>query len=107
MKVKLLIGLISLGLVLVATTLGRQVSAAVPEDCQYPQRPLTPQGGCDNSDPCDPTTLKVDGLWGKCRPEMKEISPMNPNRPYYDQYGNQYDYQGNLIYTPGDTNALK
>lgn len=34
------------------------------EQCAYPVRPLNPDGTCDNSDPCDPTRIKIDG--GKC-----------------------------------------
>lgn len=35
-------------------------------NCQYPLRPLI-NGQCDNSDPCDPTTLKDPELYGQCR----------------------------------------
>lgn len=34
--------------------------------CQYPTRPLV-NGACDNSDPCDPTTIKDPILHGDCR----------------------------------------
>lgn len=34
--------------------------------CQYPGR-LTNVHGCDNSDPCDPSTLKDPKLTGACR----------------------------------------
>lgn len=76
MRTKLLIGssLILIGVLLVAQVLGRQVNAAIPEDCQYPQRPLV-NGNCDNSDPCDPTTLKTPGLWGKCKPVQEPEKP--------------------------------
>lgn len=33
--------------------------------CQYPTRPLV-NGQCDNSDPCDPATVKDPGLGGNC-----------------------------------------
>lgn len=35
-------------------------------NCQYPTRPLV-NGSCDNSDPCDPTTIKDPVLHGDCR----------------------------------------
>lgn len=35
-------------------------------NCQYPLRPLV-NGSCDNSDPCDPSTLKDLDLLGACR----------------------------------------
>lgn len=34
--------------------------------CMYPARPLTKEGSCDNSDPCDPTTIKDPELHGNC-----------------------------------------
>lgn len=34
-------------------------------NCQYPMRPLV-NGQCDNSDPCDPTTIKDPELHGDC-----------------------------------------
>lgn len=44
-------------------------------NCQYSERELV-NGQCDNSDPCDPERIKIDG--GKCaddptiKPEQKE-----------------------------------
>lgn len=38
--------------------------------CQYSERPLV-NGQCDNSDPCDPTTIKDPVLHGNCAPEIK------------------------------------
>ena len=50
-----------------------QAQATIPapkvfddSNCQYPGR-LTNVNGCDNSDPCDPTTLKDPTLTGACR----------------------------------------
>lgn len=52
------------------------------EQCAYPVRPLNPDGTCDNSDPCDPTRIKIDG--GKCvdepAPEPKEETGTPINR---------------------------
>lgn len=85
-------------------------------NCQYPDRTTNPADGCDNSDPCDPANTKGGSgdctqpgyvetcpggtpAQGSCStPEGdKDPTPPDPNRPYYDQYGNKYDYQGNLI----------
>lgn len=41
------------------------VNDPVTVNCMYPMRPLV-NGACDNSDPCDPETLSVPGLWGDC-----------------------------------------
>lgn len=38
----------------------------VIDNCQYPGR-YYPDGSCDNSDPCDPTTLKDPVLQGRCK----------------------------------------
>lgn len=67
----------------------RGVIAGAPADCQYPQRPLV-NGGCDNTDPCDPETLNVPGLWGACRPEKKaNVNSMStPGLPYVNFQGN-------------------
>lgn len=70
-------------------------------NCQYPDRTTNPADGCDNSDPCDPAQTK--GGSGDCLPVTtgpggdKDPTPPDPDRPYYDQYGNKYDYMGNLI----------
>ena len=47
------------------------VQAVVTQDqCQYPIRPLNADGTCDNSDPCNPERIKIDG--GKCVDELEE-----------------------------------
>ena len=46
-------------------TLGK----AEAPSCQYPTRPLSASGECDNSDPFDPSTLKDPVLHGDCAPE--------------------------------------
>ena len=46
---------------------------ATEQQCQYPTRPLV-NGKCDNSDPCDPETIKDPVLHGDCKPvEVKVI----------------------------------
>lgn len=43
-----------------------KVKTPIPDNsCQYPTRPLA-NGECDNSDPCDPTTIKDPELRGDC-----------------------------------------
>lgn len=49
--------------------------------CQYPNRPLDAEGRCDNSDPCDPTTID-----GKCKDD-----------PTGDEYDPNWNNQTNEI----------
>jgi len=103
---------------------GAKANALEQPVCQYPTRPLNQDGSCDNSDPCDPSTIKDPELHGDCGPcagypggkcesctlpnscTGKDATPPDPDRPYYDQYGNKYDYMGNLIeYGPETTPA--
>lgn len=51
-----------------------------------------------------PPSLKVSALGAsdKCindNPKSYCQPPTDPNRPSFDQWGNEYDYQGNLIST--------
>lgn len=83
-------------------------------NCQYPDRTTNPPDGCDNTDPCDPATTKggsgdckdgpcagyPNGVCESCPDNSctgKDQTPPDPNRPYYDDQGNKYDYKGNLI----------
>lgn len=99
-KVKILIAAVLLGGIIYCAYAGVKAVAIAHADtfdhsqCQYPDRTTNPDIGCDNSDPCDPAQTK--GGSGDCLPG-KDAAPPNPDRPYFDQYGNQYDYQGNLI----------
>ena len=63
---------VSVGVV-VPTNTSNKTSAEAPQ-CQYPTRPLK-DGNCDNSDPCDPTTLKDPVLHGDCAPQPAPVSP--------------------------------
>lgn len=45
-------------------------------DCQYPDRTTNPPDGCDNSDPCDPATVK--GGSGECTTPEAPPSPVIP-----------------------------
>ncbi len=47
--------------------------------CQYPTRPLV-NGQCDNSDPCDPETIKDPQLHGNCRDALP--APVLEPQPY-------------------------
>lgn len=47
------------------TVVANEEQVITPNDCQYPTRPLV-DGQCDNSDPCDPMTLKDLVLHGDC-----------------------------------------
>lgn len=42
--------------------------------CQYPYRTTNPPGGCDNSDPCDPTRAGKSGD-GECLPTTTHKAP--------------------------------
>jgi hypothetical protein len=65
---------------------GQVICKLEPTGCPYGDSiPLGPD--CDKHAPKDPT-------------------PPDPDRPYYDGSGNQYDYQGNLI-SPAPTEAAK
>jgi len=65
---------------------GDPICKLEPTGCPYGDSiPLGPD--CDKHAPKDPT-------------------PPDPDRPYYDGQGNQYDYQGNLI-NPAPTEAAK
>lgn len=75
-------------------------------NCQYPTRTTNPANGCDNSDPCDPAQTKggsgdcIDTSQGStATPEGPKGSPpySDPNRDYYDQYGNRYKWDGTLL----------
>lgn len=51
-------------------------SVPVEQNCQYPGR-VYEDGTCNNSDPCDPETLKDPVLQGDCRPvEQKAETPV-------------------------------
>lgn len=56
-------------------------------NCQYSERELV-NGQCDNSDPCDPERIKIDG--GKCiddptiKPEQKEPIKEPTDKPKQD-----------------------
>lgn len=65
MKKLLLAVLIGVGIMTLNS--GDSVESQI-QYCQYPARALNPDGTCDNSDPCDPTRIKIDG--GKC---VKEV----------------------------------
>lgn len=56
------------GAIWINNRVNAMVQEVTPEQCQYPTRPLV-NGQCDNSDPCDPTRIKIDG--GKCVDEPK------------------------------------
>lgn len=43
-------------------------AAALVSDCQYPTRPLSAAGSCDNTDPACPETIKDPVLHGNCAP---------------------------------------
>lgn len=73
-----------------------QATPTQAPQCQYPQRPLNPDGSCNNEDPCDPQTLKTPGLWGAC----KDPTPPNPDRDYYDINGCRYKWDGTLRECP-------
>lgn len=78
-------------------------SVAVQE-CQYPGR-YNPDGTCDNTDPCDPESIKDPILEGRCNgghsmPKPNEQRPVElpePERGYYDQVGNYYNPDGSVI----------
>ncbi len=53
-----------------------KLSSADTPACQYSERPLNPDGSCDNSDPCDPTTIKDPALHGDCSPKIEEPAPV-------------------------------
>jgi hypothetical protein len=64
------------------------------ENCQYPDRATNPPDGCDNSDPACPELIK--GATTCPADEYKDPTPPNPDRDYYDQYGNRYTWDGKL-----------
>lgn len=41
-------------------------------ECQYPLRTTNPEGGCDNSDPCDPQSAAKGGS-GECNDRVEPI----------------------------------
>lgn len=45
-------------------------------NCQYPDRTTNPPDGCDNTDPCDPSTVK--GGSGDCAPALEPPKPETP-----------------------------
>ena len=49
-------------------------------------------GQCGGKDACDPNALPAD--YEECQ---KDTTPPDPNRPYFDGWGNEFDYMGNLI----------
>lgn len=53
--------------------------------CQYPVRPLNPDGSCDNSDPCDTTTIKDPELHGNCKPV--DPKPLEQEQKFEVFYG--------------------
>ena len=57
-----------------------QSARAVEQQCQYPTRPLV-DGKCDNSDPCDPETIKDPVLQGDCRPSVPETRKVETVEP--------------------------
>lgn len=58
-------------------------TTAEQSNCQYPTRPLNPDGSCDNSDPCDPTNIKNGGA---CKdPSNDNCSQTNPLSRCYDK----------------------
>lgn len=55
-------------------------------NCEYPNRPLI-NNQCDNSDPCDPTTIKED-TGGSCTPEPVVIpTPVVETPPVEQVFG--------------------
>lgn len=42
------------------------------ELCQYPTRTTNPEGGCDNSDPCDPQSAAKGGS-GECADYIEPV----------------------------------
>lgn len=71
------------GAIWINNRVNAMVQEVTPEQCQYPTRPLV-NGQCDNSDPCDPTTLKDPVLHGDCAPASKvdvTSPPQEPSKP--------------------------
>lgn len=61
-----LVALIFLAMNLIRIEDAPDPAGAMQQNCQYEGR-LYPDGSCDNSDPCDPETLKDPVLRGDCR----------------------------------------
>jgi hypothetical protein len=73
-------------LVAIFSNASAQNEPAQPFDhskCQYPYRTTNPVNGCDNSDPCDPETLK-EPLGGACKEPQQEVNATSQNieEPY-------------------------
>lgn len=77
MKAAVVIILVATLLLVGSNAVGQQQTPSQVPSCQYPTRPLNADGTCDNSDPCDPSRIKIDN--GKCQlPEPVLASPTPP-----------------------------
>jgi len=78
-----------------------EIVQALPDhsNCQYPNRLSNPVNGCDNSDPANPQCMKVGtetcDIPADTTPWVDTTKPDTSD--YYDEAGNRYDYQGNLL----------
>lgn len=57
-------------------------------------------GQCPGKDACDPNSLPI--VYEQCQKDSQKgcasTGCSDPKRPYFDGYGNQFDYQGNLLH---------
>lgn len=79
---KIAVFILFLVLILVAHSVVQHLRASAQSTsaCQYPARPLNPNGTCDNTDPCDPANKT-----GECK-DQGACSNTNPlSRCYNDK----------------------